>query len=370
MQIITRSVSGIPRSPHFGDGACLLDITTEGRYWRTSRLISASVICLEQGEAVEKTWISEKEADEYDILFALSRLLPEIKTLFTFNGTSFDLPHLAKKFAAYRLPDPVTGKDHHDLYLKLKDLNAVLPLKSHRLTDYLGCLSPLMPGVLSDSCAGRKTNTDENGKASGTTAGSEEASDFRENASAASGTPADSEEASNLRERPNASAASGAASSDAFPLDDACGALYLTVLLDLLDFMKGGFTAGSAISDPDCLTISLTPDQPLPLSLSVSDGPFNLDIRPEGARVTAALFSGRLRRYFTNVADYDYLPLEGYAVHRSVSAYVGRSRKEKAVRDNCFTLFPCTDAFAADPAALKKYAASVLAFMLTRPADA
>lgn len=308
MQTITQNLSAIPRSPHFSGKACLLDITTEGRYWRTSRLISASVICLEEGEAVLRTWISEKEADEYDILYALKDLLREMQPLYTFNGTSFDLPHLAKKFAAYRLPDPVTGKDHHDLYLELKPLNALLPIKSHRLADYLGCLPALNPeiqaGISPEALQG-----------------------------------------------------------------DACGTLYLTRLLDFMDFLSGSFTVRTAIPSPESLVITLVPEKPLPLSLTVADGPFTLKVTHEEAELTAVVYDGKLRRYYTNISDYDYLPLEGCAVHRSVSAYVAKSRKEKAVRDNCFTLVPCTKAFAGDANALRKYAVSVLAFLLTRPQE-
>lgn len=353
MQIITRDLSCLPRSPRFSDRACVLDIATEGRYWRTSRLVSVSVIYQAEDRMLEKTYLSEKEADEYDILYSLSRLLPEMTPLYTFNGTSFDLPHLARKFTAYRLPDPVTGREHVDLYLALRPLDPVLPLESHRLADYFSLLSA--PGAVPGGDNGTKAL---------------KAAADRTDSILKSDTPSAPELDDAVMALETTVGGTGSTSeaytSSVPEADDAVMALQATVLLDLLDFFRGNLTAGPGEIRDDSLLIPLKPELPLPLSLSLADGPFSLAVSPEGAVLTARLFDGKLRRYYTNVEDYDYLPLEGYAVHHAVSAYVGKSRKEKAVRENCFTLVSCTEALVTNGAALQKYAASALAFLLSK----
>ena len=91
----------LPYASVFKESWCLVDIETEGRFWRTSRLLAARVITY--GSPLEEyEWIAERESDEYDILSELAQVLMRSSCIMTFNGDSFDLPHLRKKYQAYR----------------------------------------------------------------------------------------------------------------------------------------------------------------------------------------------------------------------------------------------------------------------------
>ena len=114
----------------------ILDIQTSTRFWRTSRILSADIITEDSGIARCTRFQAEKEADEYDILIELSSLIRKAGHIYTFNGKSFDLPHLKKKYAAYRLRNPLEGPALTDLLQVLRDYNPFLDIPSHRLKDY------------------------------------------------------------------------------------------------------------------------------------------------------------------------------------------------------------------------------------------
>lgn len=283
----------IPETP-----AVVLDITASTRYYRTSLLTEVRLITLisEHEPPTETVWTLEKESDDFDILIGLAEALAAIRLVITFNGTSFDLPHLTKKYEAYRLDNPFREKAHLDLLLRLKQFDPLLRLPSHKLAGYM----TLFPEN-EVQCA-----------------------------------PSDAEKE-----------------------------LLLTSLLLLERFPVGSFAVSAARNEGERLLLELAPDFHLPAKIHAEDGLFTLDASGDKVNLTAAVFDGYLRRYYTNVSDYEFLPKEGYAVHKSVSASVAKSRKEKAVRENCFTLFRCTDAFLSDEQALRRYAVSVFSYLLT-----
>ena len=126
----------LPYASVFKESWCLVDIETEGRFWRTSRLLAARVITY--GSPLEEyEWIAERESDEYDILSELAQVLMRSSCIMTFNGDSFDLPHLRKKYQAYRAQDPTKGKKTLDLMHALMPYKFMFELQSYRLADYL-----------------------------------------------------------------------------------------------------------------------------------------------------------------------------------------------------------------------------------------
>ncbi len=101
-------------------------------------------------------------------------------------------------------------------------------------------------------------------------------------------------------------------------------------------------------------------------SVSILDGIFRLDVSGDNACLTAAIENGKIRVYHTDTENYYYLPLEGYSVHRTMAQYVDRTRKEKAVRENCFHLVTYNRSFTEDQKTASKYISSVLRYLLSR----
>ena len=296
----------LPYASVFKESWCLVDIETEGRFWRTSRLLAARVITY--GSPLEEyEWIAERESDEYDILSELAQVLMRSSCIMTFNGDSFDLPHLRKKYQAYRAQDPTKGKKTLDLMRALMPYKFMFELQSYRLADYLSLF---------------------HGKY-----------DIR---------------------------------------NDAEGALLVSSLLELSNLFTLPDTsceAGMLEQEGESKKIFRakwkTPDE-MPIEIEIFDEVFHLTSCGSYVRLEITCDGSVLRRYYVDYENYDFLLAEGYAAHRSLTAYVAADRKEKAVRTNCFSLIPVSSVFPDRPDRLKKYIQSVLVYMkrgVDRPFD-
>ena len=296
----------LPYASVFKESWCLVDIETEGRFWRTSRLLAARVITY--GSPLEEyEWIAERESDEYDILSELAQVLMRSSCIMTFNGDSFDLPHLRKKYQAYRAQDPTKGKKTLDLMRALMPYKFMFELQSYRLADYLSLF---------------------HGKY-----------DIR---------------------------------------NDAEGALLVSSLLELSNLFTLPDTsceAGMLEQEGESKKIFRakwkTPDE-MPIAFEIFDEVFHLTSCGSYFRLEITCDGSVLRKYYVDYENYDFLLAEGYAAHRSLTAYVAADRKEKAVRTNCFSLIPVSSVFPDRPDRLKKYIQSVLVYMkrgIDRPFD-
>ncbi len=278
-----------------GDG--ILDITASGRYWRSSKLERICLVHASLGDDSgwsEHIWEMEQEADEYDMLLLLSDALKSVKTVITFNGHSFDLPHLQHKYEAYGLEDPFHGKEYRDLYLEYKELYVLLGLPSRKLADYAVFLK-LDPDV-----------------------------------------------------------------------DDAVRTAKLLTLDSVMLFLEGSWELVSAKRETDHLYYELRTEEAFPVRMSFHDEIYHLILEDHSARLSVQMIENGIRRYYTDVKQYVYLPLEGYAIHKSMAGYVAKEHKEKAVRSNCFSITSYSDRFLTDEKWIRSYLITALLFLQTR----
>ena len=326
MKIIEQNIKQLYPSSDFECGDAILDITASGRYFRTSRLLRIDLIRRNESRHNESrrnesgvrliSWISEQESDEYEMLTALSDALDSIRRIITFNGNAFDLPHLHQKYKAFDLMDPLQGKQYLDLMLRLKPISRFLALPSGKLADFAGFLHLAQPDA------------------------SDEAS-FRFHPGAE-----DKHEAST----PN----------------DALYTLECMSLLHYADFLDQGARIREVTTDEERVIFRLQYPDGFPVGFSVHDSGFHLRFSEDGTvLLSSRICNGSIRYYHTDVKNYWYLPLEGYAIHKSAAQYVDKSRREKAVRENCYHLVPVSPAFLQDPAMLEGYLKSVLAYFAT-----
>ena len=312
-------------APFFGEGDAVLDITASGRYWRTSQLKSVTVISGGQDEAVNTVWLSEKEADEYDMLAALNEKLDEARRIITYNGSSFDLPHLRRKYAAYGLQDPfLPSKQYADLFREYADIVRILGIPSRKLGDLSRFILREAAFPLSDE---------------------------------------------NENQKP------------CFQTDDAERALLILGLKSCLELLGGAyrdfeagladrsFGAGEMSAGPaarELLVLTLRSGRDLPVLCSFRDGDYHVRFERSSMRIGIPVRDGMIRIYHTDIGNYEYLPEEGCAVHRSLAQYVDPSRKEKASRETCFHLAPCTEELLRDPARTESVIRSALAYLRSR----
>ena len=239
--------------------------------------------------ALKKSFLTEKEEDEYDLLSSLSGELRGGR-LFTMNGTSFALPYLRRKLKAYGLADPFTQLEHTDLLREMKNIPLLLQLPSCRLEDFRGY----------------------------------------------------------------------------FHLQDADDADIIFRILSLepyLDFFRGKFELAGAEIEDGLLIYRLMLAEKVPKKASLHDGPFHVILSGKEAHLSAAIFDGRLRHYYADTENYEYLPEEGCAIHKSMASLVDRSRREKATRENCFTYVSAAFAENGDEKRLREYLSAVISYL-------
>lgn len=339
MKIIEQNIKQLYPSSDFECGDAILDITARGRYFRTSRLLRIDLIRRNESRHNESrrnesgprliSWFSEQESDEYEMLTALSDALRSIRRIITFNGKAFDLPHLHQKYRAYGLTDPLQGKQDLDLMLRLKPISRFLALPSGKLIDFAGFLHLVQPDGTKEAPQ-QPAQPDGTGEAI-----------FRFISGAESkheaGTP-----------------------------NDALYTLECMSLLHYADFLDQGAEIREVTTDEERVIFRLHYPDGFPAGLSVHDSGFHLRFSEDGTvLLSSRIYNGSLRYYHTDVKNYRYLPLEGYAIHKSAAQYVDKSRREKAVRENCYHLVSVSPAFLQDPAMLDGYLKSVLAYFAT-----
>ena len=301
----------------------VLDLLTEGRFWRTSKLKGLFLLYRGDRGLVEEVFLPEKETDEYDLLVEAAPRLEGPGALITYNGDSFDLPHPRKKYEAYRLPVPFSRRTSVDLFQKLRPLQGILGLPSRKLADLAEYLANALP-------------------------------------------PKD------------------------FYTNDARHAFAALSLLPVLRFLEGAFAVDELHAENETLILRLRPSDPLPIPLTLqSEGiclsanagtatlppPENgesicLSAKIDSATLQLPLSNGFVRNYFPDYKNYEYLPIEGYAIHKSVAAYVAADRREPATPNTAFALVPAnkllTDAKAAKLVA-KNAISAILASPLASP---
>ena len=82
-------------------------------------------------------------------------------------------------------------------------------------------------------------------------------------------------------------------------------------------------------------------------------------------RLLVKLQNGRLKQYYSNYKDYDYIPSEDTAIPKTLSACMDKKLRRPAKRDNCYTWFSVTEAFLHDPLKQKTYLKHCLPYYLS-----
>ena len=288
-----------------------LNIEADGHFWRTSPILSAVLTVRENGKYISHLFEADPavESDEFELLSSLVPILPRKGIFYTFNGTSFVLPFLEKKLKAYVLENPLTGLEHRDLYRILKPLYYYLRLPSRRMSDYLevintGSLKPELP---------------------------------------AENSPQESQEYA------------------------------LPALTHLLPYLV--FPGNDLIPDtfrPEITDVTRDDEHvyficrlpyKVPKKASFTAGPYYLIADGEKLSCSVQVENETIRRYFPDYENYRYLPMEGYAIHRSVASFVPKERQIQAERDTCFIKVKLTDQFLTDRATQKAYLESVRTYI-------
>lgn len=317
------------------DKLCFFDIETTGLSPAISSvyLIGAAVWNNDEFQIVQ--WFADDYVSEKELLSSFSLFCAPFQAFVHYNGASFDIPYLEKKYTAHGLDSPFRDKESVDLFRALPKDKSFFPVPDRKLTT----MEKLLSFERMDTFTGKdciRLYTEFMHKKYFYDPQAKERKDqlLRHN------------------------------------FDDIQGTIFCA---QLLSYRQGTIDTlsverellgenpvpegNSPAGNPPVAIIKgrlLRGYFPFPLSHTVQNGT-GVRCRYEGNcfRVQIPLFSGTLRHFFNDYKNYYYLPEEDTAVHKSVGTYVDKEHRRQATASTCYvkksgTFLAMPDGFMAD----------------------
>lgn len=301
------------------------DIETTGLARYTSSLYLIGAVKYEGQSWQLYQWLGENKEEEPALLKAFSAFLEDCSCTIQYNGDRFDQPYLEARYAANGLPNPFTDLPSLDLYKKLKPLAPLFKLSHMKQPDL-------------EAFLGRPARTYCNGKKCVSLC----QSFWRQNS------PQDGE------------ILLGHNREDLLRLGEVTG------LLGYLCLYNGSYKLKSFTLEEETVFVILSLPFLLPQVISNGCEEFYLTAKGQEARLSIRQKDGRLRMYYENYKDYDYLPGEDTAISKSLSQFIDRSLVVPAKPDTCYTWFTCGESFLSSPSRQLAYIRRALPHLLNR----
>ncbi len=292
------------------------DIETTGLGNGKVELYLIGAVYKEDGVWRMVQWFSEMMWDEEPLLVSLTELIEKKQKeadgkppiLVTYNGDGFDIPFVSKLYDAYHLPDMTKRAHSFDFYRTLrrfKDLFGLPNMKLKTLERYIGI-------ERKDEYSGGELIPVYN--------------EYRRLM------PYEEEKKNRLR--------------DFLLLHNEEDIIDLPKLCTLLSYellFKGGYSFASAkileLAGESYLDLSYILKMALPKELVYEDEIFAVSASGKEKKllnIAVKLYKGELRYFYADYKNYYYLPMEDYAVHRSVGKFMDKSARQPAARANCY----------------------------------
>ena len=289
------------------------DIETTGFSADVTALYLIGCIYYEDGNRKLIQWFAEDKISEKEALTAFSDFLQDKKYLICYNGTTFDLPYLRKKYEKHSLEfntDKFEIIDFYRVFSSYKSFLGIKRLKQKAVEAYLGIFreDTFSGGELIEWYARylklRFSESPEKEEIYNTL--------LLHNSDDLVGM-------AKLTELYNFLQAIGKLINSCEPLDikyeikDKINTIVLSTFVDF-DFIK---------------------------TTKFSKDDFYLEIICENARnkviLTLDIFDTELKLFYKDYKNYYYLPKEDTVIHKSLAAFVDKENKTKATATNCYT---------------------------------
>ncbi len=116
-----------------GKNICFLDIETTGLSSKYNQVILIGALCLEGDKVYITQFFAEHTREELELLTVFERFLNKFEYIITYNGTSFDLPFLKKRFTHYNIDHSIDLISHLDLLKLVRKNKEILNLENCKL---------------------------------------------------------------------------------------------------------------------------------------------------------------------------------------------------------------------------------------------
>lgn len=305
MQIITKKIheteyAYILELPSFYEDCCYIDIETTGFDRNRHMIYLVGLIFQTKGTFYLQQYLCDKESDEYELLYRINQQLSQYKYLVHFNGQSFDLPFIKSRLALYQIKEEISGCQSIDYYQALKSYKGFLRIENLKLKtveQLLGYkrLDPFSGGELIELY---HMYVQGNEKLKPILLLHNE--------------------------------------------EDMMGLYYLNAFYPLFTLfyektMTINYHKETAPNHLDSLVLSASIPQSKHYYTFTHQTPYgHVEILHDRLICSLPVYTGILKHFYSNYKDYYYLPVEDYAIHKSVAGYVHHDYKKKATKTTAY----------------------------------
>lgn len=280
------------------DSLCFFDIETTGLSPAVSSLYLIGALEIKDNKLTLHQWFADDYTSEKELLLAFSSFAANKKILIHYNGSSFDIPYLKKKYQAHNLSCPFEEKEQLDLFKGTKLFQKWFTLKNRRLTTM-------------ESLLGFRRHDNYSGKDCITLY-------------------------TNFMHKK-------------FFRDSEMDSLRSKLLLHNEEDLKGTFLCSQLLfyKKPKLISVHYDTQEnqfhlmgeldgfyPHPLTFESEE--YNLILKDSSFHLQIPVYSGTLYHYFPDYKNYFYLPEEDMAIHKSVGIFVEPAFRQKATAANCY----------------------------------
>lgn len=283
---------------------CIFDIETTGLSARISSVYLIGAAIWKNDHFQFMQWFANDYTSEKELLQSFSDFSKDCEGYIHYNGTTFDIPYLNKKYASFHLPSPFDEKESIDIYRMLPKDKNFFKTPGRKLTDM-------------EKIAGFQRDDHFSGK---------ECIKIYSDYMQQKYLQIDEAEASKNKLLQHNK-------------EDIMGTICVSRLLTFfnIDLIPKSFSIKQNI---------------LIINSSLSFGTYPFDHcyereEKDGTKITytykddsltlsTPLFHGILFYFFKDYKNYFYLPAEDMAVHKSVGIYVEKENREPARASNCY----------------------------------
>lgn len=299
--ILKNCIQALPYPP---DSVCFFDIETTGLSPQISSVYLIGAAWFAGDELCLKQWFADDYISEKEILASFSLFAENFSVFVHYNGSTFDIPYLEKKYKAHGLPSPFSDKENLDLYRlagKRKKWFGTANMKLTTMEHFLGFRRN--DRYTGKDCIGLYTEFMQKKY-------------FRDSLA---------DERKNQLFLHNH--------------DDLYGTVLCSQLLYYTSYVPVDPVCSLEYPAPDapCLILTDTIKGSFPVPLCTEQDGIQYTFRSHCLKITLPLYEGTLYHFYKDYKNYYYLPEEDTAVHKSVGIYVDPAYREKATAANCYT---------------------------------
>lgn len=305
------------------NNAIFYDIETTGLSRYTASVYLIGAVHYEKNQRMLYQWMAENEEEEAAVLQEFSVFLENVGYTIQYNGNRFDQPFLEERYRKYKMDSPFVEKPSVDIYQLLKPCQSLLKLtrmKQPDLEKIVGIHNRKY--VDGGQCIRLYRNF--------------------------------------IKKRQSKIAEEVMGHNE----EDLLGLGKIFPLLSFRKLYDGEYHPKHCEVIDQELKMTLELPMAVPISVSCGNTSFYLTVSEQEAKILVHLNDGKLRQYYRNYKDYEYIPGEDTAMPKSISKYMDKSLRFAATPQTCYTWFRCDESFLNDPAKQMHYLTHTLSFFL------